>query len=233
MQRHGFITALAGLVVLPITLYACADNQETCEKTGRCTQGTGGEGAGGEQGTTACAPNSQCDDNNPCTEDRCDVRGACVNSPVSNGMADGSCRTCIDGVSEVTGTLCGEGEVCNGAGECVSCGAEPCPSGYQCTGEVCLGDRGTACSLNDECAGGLPCVDGVCCATSCDDECVSCNGENQGTCEASPQYYPDTLCINEEVCDGQGVCKRNNGATCDVDGICASSHCDSGLCQPQ
>lgn len=189
--------------------------------------------AGGGDTVPVCTGNAHCDDNNPCTEDRCDAGGTCVNSQVINGMADGPCRTCVDGVPEVTGALCHEGRVCNGLGECVSCQAEPCPTGYKCTGEVCLGDHGTPCSLNDECAGGLPCVDSVCCSSLCEDECVSCNGEKPGTCEASPQYEPDTLCINDEVCDGLGTCKRNNGAACGLDGHCASSHCQDGLCEPQ
>jgi len=234
MQRHGFMTALAGLFVFPITIHACGDNQEACEKTGRCAQETGGESTGGGQEIPGCAAGSLCDDNNPCTEDRCDAEGICVTSPVSDSML-GPCGACVGGVLEPVPaqTLCDDAKVCDGSGECVGCDASPCPTGLTCSADSqCLQSNGDTCGSGAECSSGQ-CVDGVCCDKSCAHECVYCNGENPGTCEASPQYESDSLCPASEVCDGLGSCKRDDGATCTLDGHCASNRCVNDLCQPQ
>jgi len=82
------------------------------------------------------------------------------------------------------------------------------------------------------CASGF-CVDGVCCGTaSCSGACQSCAVDShEGTCApvAAGTEVPGS-CASGQACDGSGVCKSKNGATCSAATVCASGFCVDGVC---
>jgi hypothetical protein len=102
---------------------------------------------------------------------------------------------------------------------------------------------GTTCSTDNECASGA-CVDGFCCASACDGECVSCamalTGQPNGTCAATNEGAdPDGECADTgpmscgpkgQGCNGDALapaCKRYG-----VNTECGSPSCMSGSAIP-
>ncbi len=93
---------------------ACSDVEGTCVGETVCAEGESCCGDGSCQ---------DCDDGNPCTEDRCDD-GGCVSVPL-------------------TDTPCDDGDFCNGvdvcdAGACMHAG-NPCEGTTRCDGTRCVG----------------------------------------------------------------------------------------------
>jgi len=116
--------------------------------------------------------------------------------------------TCEDGTCPPT---C-EGKACK---EDDGCG-KPCM-------DACLAD-GSACLDGNECLNGF-CVDGVCCSTSCEGTCVTCNAAGlEGQCSPMPiGQDPEGECGPCMRCGGTGTCKPL-GFGLDEPGEC-------GLCQ--
>ncbi|MBT9560930.1 MAG: hypothetical protein IV100_33200 [Myxococcales bacterium] len=105
---------------------------------------------------------------------------------------------------------------------------------------------GTPCSASDDCASGY-CVDGVCCYTTCDTECVACttaltglpdgscgpvaaNTDPKGTCpdDGAPS------CGRTGVCDGKGGCTRyGTAAECSPPSCAAGQRTGAGTCDGQ
>jgi hypothetical protein len=113
-----------------------------------------GEGGGGGGGAGApCAP-VDCDDANPCTQDRCEA-GACVHEPVDAALDDVA-NDCVDSVCEGGAIV----EVADDS-EVPTADANPC------TEDLCRGGEPTY-----EPAPGAPCGDGL----TCDDQgaCIGC-----------------------------------------------------------
>jgi hypothetical protein len=97
---------------------------------------------------------------------------------------------------------------------------------------VVLGEIGTSCLVNAECASGS-CVDEVCCSSSMCGACQSCGlPATLGACAPLPQYADDlnTNCTGPTTCDGAAHCLPRNGQTCVADGACASGSCVTGTC---
>jgi hypothetical protein len=100
------------------------------------------------------------------------------------------------------------------------------------TGSVPTGGN---CAANQDCVAAAPyCVDGVCCTSSCDGSCVSCNQLNlKGTCTnvAADQGAPparaacpteaQSTCGRTGKCDGSGSCAYWPKGT-----VCAAGSCD-------
>ena len=99
-----------------------------------------------------------------------------------------------------------------------TCDLGSCPP--DCAGKLCKEDdgcgspcldaclpEGTACNKGVECLSGN-CVDGVCCATSCDGPCQSCALEGTvGKCSPVPLGSdPGNDCGICQTCDGAGSC---------------------------
>src|SRR5205085_968074 len=92
---------------------------------------------------TATACPAGCDDNVPCTVDRCDeATGRCVNTPDNTRCADGMLCTATDGCMIrpcTTDAECSDGNVCNGIEHCAGqrCAGGPpmrCDNGQLCDG---------------------------------------------------------------------------------------------------
>ena len=88
----------------------------------------------------------------------------------------------------------------------------PCDElgGYECDGlgKCVKRATGAMCSTSSECASGH-CVDGVCCATACSGDCMSCNLESsEGTCTPIERGQdPSEDCPVATTCDGTGSCQ--------------------------
>lgn len=174
--------------------YAC-DDGNTCTVGDKCEQGE-------------CVPGVAlaCNDGNACTDDSCDPDSGCV--------FDANDAPCDDG------NTCTLGDQCEG-GSCQFTQLEDCDDSNGCTDEFCdpsVGckstlnedpcDDGSACTVGDQCAGGV-CLSGA--LKECDDDNV-CTDDS---CVAALgcQYVP-----NESLCDDGNVCT-------------VGDHCDAGSCQ--
>src|SRR5262249_3281904 len=153
-----------------------------------------------------CSVSATCNDSNSCTTDAC-VNGTCANIPV------------------VTGTACGDNNVCNGAetcqsGICVPSAAPQCNDGNPCTADVCdpvLGGQntpvanGTACADNTVGNGVEPCQAGACTRGTA----PNCNDNNACTIDTCS---PASGCVNTPIpgctaCNTNADCNDSNPCT--------------------
>jgi hypothetical protein len=151
----------------------------------------------------------------------CDGKGKCVEclSGKDCGMETGwwcdikygTCHRCDDGLK-------------NGDETDVDCGGYDC---FDCA-------QGKGCEIKDDCKAGLFCADGVCCNAACGEACKACNmPESIGFCDNIPKYGEDTsygsgqTCSSADqlACTGAGSCANALGASCVVNGDCASQRC--------
>ena len=195
----------------------CSDGN-LCTKSDKCLGGT-------------CVPGpaTDCDDDNPCTDDTCDPQEGCAHWPIAVGCDDGDACTLAD--------------MCAGGG-CTSGEALGCDDGNVCTIDSCLPAVGCihqqssgACNDLNACTAMDACKSGKCVG-----EPVSCDDQSQCTddsCDPGTgcQFLPNGLecddgdaCTIEDVCVG-GVCV--GGATDDCDDLnpCTVDLCANQACQ--
>jgi hypothetical protein len=181
------------------------------------------------------------DDQNLCTKKLC-VGGVPTKMPVPSG------------------TACQGGGTCDGAGVCFACmtngdcktmGTNPtcdltthtcisCSDGLlngQETAIDCGGNcgkcDGDTCGMDKDCAG-HPCIDKICCATTCTGICRACNVVGSlGKCSnvLVGDMDPGTCMDPALACDGASNCKTNTGKACAVNSDCASNTCLGGFCR--
>ncbi len=183
-------------------------------------------------GCVKCATYSQCNDNDPCTKNKCGKSKCCESTSATSGTG------CDDK------DLCTSGDACDGTGKCAgtlyTCTAGQCQSSSTCDGKGgCIATHkpsGTGCDDKDACSSGdacdgkgkcagtkYACVPGKCQATSV------CDGK--GGCKLT--FLPSTAvcddgnaCTSADACDGKGGC-AGASYTC-VPGTCElTSVCDS------
>jgi hypothetical protein len=199
---------------------------------------------------TGCAPGYVC------------LASSCA-VPVGAGSLCGSClagQKCDNGVCCATGpercctssTLCPNGLSCNTVastcyGTCNDFDDSRCvdPATY-CDGDTCVAKlaAGMPCVADRQCALGT-CVEGVCCATTCDGVCESCrralNGVSDGSCApihlGGQDLLPTPACGNPAVgcirpscaCDGAGSgashCRAGVGQSCVIGADCITDVC--------
>ncbi len=206
----------------------CAqDLPSTCGKTGNC------DGAG------ACALYS--------AQTACGAT-VCVGSSVKGKVCDGL-GLCV---TEANGIPCAP-YLCT-AGACTSpCGTDTdCVNGNYCEGGVCKpkAANGAGCSTATSCQSGF-CADGVCCDSSCTQQCEFCAAAGtEGQCkpfQGTPQSDKGTtrpacagagtdcggLCDGAKVdgCTFPGAAKACGTAQCVNDSLQPASQCDgTGQC---
>ncbi len=182
-----------------------------------------------------CTQNSDCNDNNACTDDTCNVgTGACVFTNNSAPcLSDGiECTTdvCAGGVcthpNSMAGTPCGNpsstdcdgADTCNGSGLCITNtlpDLSPCTSdGNDCTNDVCV--SGSCTHPNNS----APC-----------DDALFCNGAD--TCSGGACTIhagdPCTLpLVCNEATDSCVGCVTN--ADCNDGFSCTTDTCNAGSC---
>jgi|GEM_PF-1997940 len=195
-----------------------------------------------------------CDDQNPCTDDKCDPgSGTCANVDVTDGTACGSGQICSKGQcvsadacsTEADGAKCEDGDPCTvddtcKTGKCTAGSTKACDDGNACTTDTCKSgsgcfsepvadggkcDDGDSCTTKDECLKGQ-CVGSGCSKNACGDgKCSAADGENCGSC---PQD-----CKKCVKC-GDGTCNAADGEDCQTCGqdcgackaTCGDNKCD-------
>jgi hypothetical protein len=177
-----------------------------------------------------CITAGDCDDQNPCTADSCNV-GTCINTaqtgPVCN---DGNfCTvsdTCQAGVCGGAPRDCsGVADQCN-TGSCDEAG-DACVKSPKASGTVC--SDGAFCTVNDSCQAGA-CQGSARDCSGAADQCNSgaCN-EAQDACvkvplAGSPACNDGAFCTVNDTCQG-GTCQ---GAARDC--TAAADACNNGVC---
>jgi hypothetical protein len=130
----------------------------------------------GSRRDAVCNAGSQCQLSDPIDDD-----SGC-NGLVSNECGLFPAVRCTAEVSQPTDQMARCATMCSTTPEC-----DP---GAFCNGMMTCqsqGMPGDACSGPGQCAGGLPCVDGVCCTSACTGTCVACNlAGSRGTCTPIP-----------------------------------------------
>jgi|GEM_PF-1385652 len=160
-----------------------------CDDGNKCTDGD-------TCAKAKCVPGKPkiCNDNNACTDDKCDKLKGCQHPPVTKPCNDNSACTSKD--------------ACVG-GKCVG-QAKSCDDKDQCTKDACNAKTG-ACS-NTKIAG---CVPKCSKDADCDDgnECTIdiCN---KGTGGCDDKNAPlGSVCGKDKVCDGAGTCGKSKPCT--------------------
>jgi len=198
----------------------------------------------------------ECDDQNPCTDDKCDGTGGCV---FENNDADcGAENLCVVGKKCVEGQcsggvemLCGDDnpcttDSCDPALGClqevnnVSCtDSDSCTVGDYCSQGKCVPGTPASCDDGDPCTNDV-CLPGPGCAHeplagACDDGNACTSGDH---CEGGKCVWTTlTACddgndCTDDACDpSQGCVSKLNKKPCDDGNLCTTSdYCHLGQC---
>lgn len=186
------------------------------------------------------------DPENECASGACNGAGACKLDNAQSCAAGSDCLSgqCVDGVccdSACTATcfactVARKGQGVDGVCGPIKATLDPdseCPSNSACNGAgACKFNNGQGCATGGQCVSTI-CVDTVCCDTVCTGICKSCNIPGKtGTCSnvAQNQNDPLTCAGATQSCDGNGLCKSDNGEGCTQGSDCISGFCVDGVC---
>jgi hypothetical protein len=154
----------------------------------------------------SCAPGeaAECDDENVCTDDSCDLESGCVY--VLNSAA------CSDD------DLCTNGDIC-GDGECQPGDAVLCNDEDGCTDDSCDPANGcifttnsATCDDGDSCTSDDVCGDGVCAGSSCADDGKICWGGGCAMCSSLSYDGADDF-VAVDGADGLEISGSDNPVT--------------------
>ena len=154
-----------------------------------------------------CATDDQCPDGDACIE------GSCVECSADAGSRLPTESCACDSDCAGPGAVCAEG-ICEG-----DCEQTGCPAGLVCGGDpgqcvVCEADsraEGAACLCDDECAGGLACIGGLC-GEPCDFD------ETCGANECGHELFVPASCREpDSACFGGGSGGLGDECTCNAD----------------
>jgi hypothetical protein len=200
---------------------ATAEDGGSCDDGDKCT--TGETCAAGKCANGAAV---LCDDQNPCTNDACDMAAGCTATIAANSCDDGN--------------KCTSGDHCE-IGKCTGGDAVTCDDNNPCTTDACdmasgctntantlECDDGSACTAGDVCASGkcqagqaLVCDDGNPCSTdSCDlaSGCTAVVANGTGCSDGN-------ACTEGDSCTA-GKCAAGAAKTCDDGNACTKDACD-------
>ncbi len=152
-----------------------------------------------------CKMAADCNDNNVCTDDKCD--------PVIGCVRTNNTQVCDDGDACTTGEICA-------SGVCAGIWATDCSDGNPCTAKGC--DPKTGCfALN---VGGKACDDGQACSST--DVCA------HGVCIGiAPECKDSNPCTDDTCTDAAGCVFLANAVTCDDGSACTvGDSCKDGAC---
>ena len=203
-----------------------------------------------------CASDADCNDNNLCTTDSCNLQTLkCENTAIGAGTL------CDDN------NLCTTNDVCGGDGDVICLGTPVSCPGDQCSGPgVCdfatgdcinpslmdgtACDDGQTCTDTDMCLNGIcigtdncmapeMCINGICTTCGMDSDCNDFNpctddSCNAGTCINTDNSAPcddGDLCTENDMCS-LGSCQPGTPIICNTPGLCEASMgvCIEGLC---
>jgi hypothetical protein len=181
-------------------------------------------------GTLVCNGTGECKkvDGDSCGNGSECLTGNCVDGVCCNAACGGPCEACSAAKTGGADGICGPiPAFANPDGECVS--------GQACDGHgTCKDLDGQGCVGPGECISTY-CTDGVCCDNGCAGTCQACSaalkgGGADGECGNVAPYGADPACGANEVCDGAGTCRKNDGIVCGGAGECVSGNCIDGVC---
>jgi hypothetical protein len=169
-----------------------------------------------------CVSNSDCADNEPCTDDVCSGN-ACQHPPRNGG-------TCDDGNLCTSNDTCVNG-ICTGGppptcADSDSCTVDGCVAGLGCLHIPITGicDDGNPCTTGDTCATGICIGTPINCSDSdpCTDD--ACSG---GLCSHTFNTAPcndGNLCTTADTCSND-VCVGGPATNCDDSDVCTVDSC--------
>ena len=173
----------------------CNADDNVCTANDACQQGL-------------CIPGAlkDCNDNNPCTKDACDMATGCTKSNDNGAPCDDD-------------NPCTVGDTCK-AGACVSGAAKTCKTEEECLVGKCSPATGKCVFLELD----APCDDGNACTKA--DAC------KQGFCTGKAMNCDDANPCTSDVCAKDTGCKSvPNTAPCNDDNACTDSDgCKGGKC---
>ncbi|HOX43317.1 MAG TPA: hypothetical protein PK668_06955 [Myxococcota bacterium] len=172
-----------------------------------------------------CVTAADCDDQNPCTDDRCDPTIGCVSSANAAACEDGSACTAGDACAA---GLCqpGAAVVCDDQNPCTEDACDPA-AGCTAAPNSAPCEDGDVCTAGDACAAGL-CQPGA--AVVCDDQnpCTDDTCDPATGCEHSPGTAgceDGDACTAGDAC-AAGVCQPGAAVVCDDQNPCTDDACD-------
>ncbi|MFT5429461.1 MAG: hypothetical protein ACI9OJ_000132 [Myxococcota bacterium] len=205
-----------------------------CLDAGQCQSDHCANGFCCGSGDCCGGANSQCNDENVCTNDVCDATTFECTSEANTAQ----CQTAFcDGDVYTSAKICNGGGCTDGGTPSTCESSDPCleasctlggcalknsAAGGACTDPSCTDGLITASKLCDgsggcavggstsACPGGYACLSGSACAAACD---------NNDGCRGG-FYCADTLCLPE----------KGSGDSCGDDTQCSSGHCSNGFC---
>ena len=227
---------MAGCIPQPNTEIDCSAEDDTACTYAQC------EPISGECVDTILTPGTECDDDNPCTEETaCDAAGDCLGKPAAcddgNQCTDNFCdpvsgcapqllqdgAECDDGNECTTDEACEAGECVPQSDGCLCQTSKDCPQsddlcvgGYKCLGGTCVKEDDVTCPLHPN-----PCRINEC--QSGTGECITVNASGDTTCT------DDDLCTLDDHCFN-GICIGNTNQ-CDDGNACTNDSCSVGICQ--
>jgi hypothetical protein len=194
-----------------------------------------------DQGTASCQHNGFCDGAGACEnypEGVTCQQGGCAGSTLAfAGHCDGL-GTCLTLASQTCAPF-----ACATTGQCkTTCATDAdCTAGNTCKNGSCgKNPIGASCAANTDCNSGF-CAEGVCCATACAGNCMSCAiGGSMGACTNVPagqdplaQCAPSSssVCGTDGFCDGAGECRLAvSGTVCGTDACTGGTETLAGRC---
>ena len=231
----------------PKTVVTCGPSTIACQEnacsavTGKCAPVAAGDGNPCDADDNVCTAGDKCaggkclvgetlgcNDNNPCTDDKCDPKGGCVHTA--------NTATCEDGNKCSTADACAN-KVCTPGKPTI------CDDKSPCTADICLGATGVCefTPVSGTCSDGNPCTDGDSCANgkcgagptkACDDNNV-CTADScdmaTGLCASLPAAGTCTdgdVCTSNDSC-ANGKCTPGKPLICDDTNPCTDDACDS------
>jgi hypothetical protein len=198
---------------------SCSDDSEC--GSGHCASTLAGDAvccdSSCDGACQACGDDGHCDqgpeDDDACGTVRCPADSTCRDYPSS--VTGGRCLPggagCGTGEQVCSFTAQGEGEECDASHVCDDSGG--------CT--VAKRALGASCDADAECANDH-CVDGVCCESSCDGQCMECRA-GTGQCDVMPaddSSCPAVSCALDAECVTGSVPGNINTNRCKSVGEC-------------
>ena len=193
-----------------------------------------------------CSAAGECVANHP----PCPDHFACV-SNASSGLCATDCREDGSSSGMPDHSRCADDYWCDTDGTCVpdKAGGAECSDDEECLSKECVSAEcrntyGDSCSGDNECPGGVNCVDSVCCKSVCNQVCQACDIPGSlGTCIPVPANLDNGQphhgsCAGAHAdcgvgtCDGSSVdeCVYDEGAPCGGSTTCDAGSLTSGQC---
>lgn len=179
-----------------------------------------------------CTSDSDCNDNNLCTNDSCNtMTQKCVNTAVGPGTA------CDDGNPCTENDSCGGDENLTCLGTLKSCPGDQCNDGGSCDFATGLCNNvpkpnNTPCDDGETCTEPDFCINGVCGGTSLCEPNQICKNDECVFCSVNADCEDNNGCT-DDICDPQAGCSNSpNNASCDDGDACTvNDTCGGGTCQ--